>query len=536
MNANETSNGVNHKPQVNDDDNAVTGQQFALLSASIFIIAACSLVYELLISSLSTYLLGSSVIHYSLTIGLFLFFMGVGAWLAQSVSRHLIGIFITIEIGIGAVGGISALVLYAVYSWTDFYYPVMLLVTAVIGILVGMEVPLLTRILESYSGLRRGISQVLTFDYLGALLASLLFPFVLLPYLGHLATASAIGLVNLLVAVIVAWSFRARLAGKASAITVFAVGSILLIVTILLSSGTLARVFDSALYEDPVVYTSQSRYQKIVMTRRGDDLRFYLDGNLQFSSLDEYRYHETLVHLPALFSRRLDNVLVIGGGDGLAVRELLKYPDIKTITVVDLDDAITNLATTHQGLMTLSHNAMTDARVKVVNTDAWAWLSQSADLFELAIVDLPDPESEDTAKLYSVAFYQRLSRRLSAGGVMMTQATSPWFARRAFWSIGATIEEVFTHVEPATAYIPSFGLWGFFVASQAPLTPVRSMAQGRYISMDTWQNLLQLPPDLPRLDVQVNRAESLPLMRYYREGWDSMHQAFDPAVNTPANH
>jgi spermidine synthase len=508
----------------------ISEQQFALLSASIFIIAACSLVYELLISSLSTYLLGSSVVHYSLTIGLFLFFMGVGSWLAQSITRQLIAAFVAIEVAVGALGGISALILYAVYSWSDLYYPVMLLVTAAIGMLVGMEIPLLTRILESYSGLRRGISQVLTFDYLGALLASLLFPFVLLPYLGHLTSASVVGLVNLLVAVVVAWSFRERLGRWWVFMQLFAAAAVLVIVITALFSGTLSRVFDSALYQDPVIYTGQSRHQKIVMTRRGDDLRLYLDGNLQLSAVDEYRYHETLVHLPAVFAPVLNRVLVIGGGDGMAARELLKYPQIESVTLVDLDPAITQLAATHAQLTALNRNALSDPRVQVVNADAWNWLAGAGDLFDLIVVDLPDPESEDVARLYSVAFYQRLLRRLSTGGVVITQATSPWFARRAFWSIGVTMETVFKQVLPATAYIPSFGLWGFFIASEWPLVARRQVLAGRYIQGASWQQNLVLPPDLPRLEVEVNHGQTLPLLRYYREGWDSLNLATDPAV------
>ena len=512
------------------DQPAVSAQQFGLLAGSIFIIAACSLIYELLISSLSTYLLGSSVIHYSLTIGLFLFFMGVGAWFSQSITRNLVAVFVSIEIAIGAVGGVSAMVLYGVYTWSDFYYPAMLMVVAAIGILVGMELPLLTRILESYSGLRRGISQVLTFDYLGALLASLLFPFVLLPYLGHLLTAGAIGLVNLLIASIVAWSFRDRLGSWLSPIAIGAGFSLLLIVTTSLWSNSAARVFDNALYEDPVIYTEQTRYQKIVMSKLGDDLRLYLDGNLQFASSDEYRYHETLVHLPALFTGKLRRALVIGGGDGLAARELLNYPEVESITVVDLDPAITELSASHSQLISLNRNALSDPKVSVINDDAWHWLVTSGDLFELIIVDLPDPENEDVAKLYSVAFYERLSRRLSVGGVMITQATSPWFARRAFWSIGATIENVFEYVKPATAYVPSFGLWGFFVGSHTPLEPARAPFEGSYINNSSWQNRLQMPTDLPRLDVDINHGETLPVIRYYREGWESLNGAVTPAV------
>ena len=514
-----------------DDINIVTDQQFILLGSSIFIIAACSLIYELLISSLSTYLLGSSVIHYSLTIGLFLFFMGVGAWFAQSIIRDLVAAFVAIEIAIGAVGGVSAMLLYGIYAWSNLYYPVMLLTIAAIGILVGMELPLLTRILESRSGLRRGISQVMTFDYLGALIASLLFPFILLPYLGHLLTASAIGGINLLIAFIVAWTFRHRLGQWTWPIVMSCVVAALLIITSAVWSNPAAEIFENALYEDPVIHSEQSRYQKLVLSKQGDDLRLYLDGNLQFSSLDEYRYHEVLVHLPAAFSVRLDRVLVIGGGDGLAVRELLNYPEVTEIVVIDLDPAVTKLARSHAMIKNLNKQSLDHAKVTVVNQDAWQWLSEQGDLFNLAIIDLPDPESEDVAKLYSVAFYERLARRLSADGVMITQATSPWFARRAFWSIGATMEVVFEDVRPAAAYIPSFGLWGFFIAAQHSLeNTVRTPFSGRYVNQTSLSGLLKLPPDLPRLSVEVNRSQSLPVINYYREGWETLNQTLPTVV------
>jgi len=367
------------------------------------------------------------------------------------------------------------LLLLFVYAWTAFYYAAMILVVAAIGILVGMELPLLTRILESRSGLRRGISQVLTFDYIGALAASLLFPFILLPYFGHLMTAAAIGLVNLFVALVVAYTFRAQLQPwRGSFIAGIAVALAMLFACILWIKPAEVMT-EAALYEDPVISTQQSTYQKIVLTQRGEDFRLYLDGNLQFSSVDEYRYHEVLVHLPASFTGQLQRALVIGGGDGLAARELLHYPDIQSVDVVDLDSAVTN-------------------------EDAWSWLAKSGSLYDLIVIDLPDPESEDMAKLYSVAFYKRVARRLSVGGVMITQATSPWFARRAFWSIGSTIESVFEHAKPVTVYVPSFGLWGFFIAANHSLEqPSKSVHQGRYINDNTAAEVLRIPADLPRL-------------------------------------
>ena len=518
-----------------DTEHVIGDSQFVLLAGSVFIIAACSLIYELLISSLSTYLLGSSVIHYSLTIGLFLFFMGVGAWMAQSVTRHLIPAFVSIEIAIGAVGGVSALLLLFVYAKTEFYYPAMIVVVGVIGILVGMELPLLTRILESRSGLRRGISQVLTFDYIGALLASLLFPFVLLPYFGHLLTATVVGLINLLVALIVAWSFRSQLSVWRGRLIGGVALAFLLLVACVIWLKPAQVVIDSALYEDPVIDTRQSTYQKIVLTQRGQDLRLYLDGNLQFSSIDEYRYHEVLVHLPVAFSKTLERALIIGGGDGLAARELLKYSHIRSIDVVDLDSEVTRLATEQHLLVSLNENSLNDERVTVHNSDAWTWLAQSGDLYDVIVIDLPDPESEDVAKLYSVAFYQRIARRLSVGGALITQATSPWFARRAFWSIGNTVEEVFENVRPAAVYVPSFGLWGFFIAAKHSLQePASHLYEGRYMNDQTLQEVLRLPADLPRLPARVNRNYSLPVIDYYREGWNAQNNASDPAFEPAA--
>ena len=503
---------------------ALDARQLGTLLGSLFIVAACSLLYELLISSLSTYLLGSSVVHYSLTIGLFLFFMGVGAWLAQAVRTHLVFAFVLIELAIGVVGGLSALVLQAVYAWSEFYYPAMVIVIALIGTLVGAEIPLLTRIVESSAGLRRGISQVLTVDYLGALLASLAFPFVLLPYFGHLVAACVTGLVNMLVALAVAWQFRHAL-GRRRLLAPLALGAAgtLGVAGTIAWAGTLEGVFEQALYEDTVVAVEQSRVQRLVVTRRGDDLRLYLDGSLQFSSLDEYRYHEVLAHLPSAFAARLERALVIGGGDGLAARELLRHDSLRELVVVDLDPAVTRLARTLPALVSLNEGALDDRRTRVVNADAWRWLAESGDLFDVIVIDLPDPESEDTARLYTRAFYERVARRTAVGGAVITQATSPWFARRAYWSIGATLGEAFAHVRPVRVDVPSFGPWGFFVAADHPLDEPRgTVFEGRWFERATLEESLRVPPDLGPLPVEVNRVGSLRLLDYYREGWEAL--------------
>ncbi len=473
---------------------------------------------------MSTYLLGASVVQYSLTIGLFLFFMGTGAWLAQAVRTRLLEAFVLIEIAIGIVGGACAIALQAVYAWTEYYHLAMVLVTGVIGALVGAEIPLLTRLLEGPSGLRRGISQVLSVDYVGALGASLLFPFVLLPYFGHLLAAALTGLVNLVVALVVAWTFRHRLGARVVLPLVLGAAGLAGIGTLAARAGTLERVIENALYQDPVVAVEQSEYQRLVVTRWGDDLRLYLDGSLQFSSLDEYRYHETLVHVPVAFAHDARRALVIGGGDGLAVRELLRHPDIDEIVLVDLDPAVTALSRGMPAMRELNADALDDPRVTVVNADARAWLAEGGDLFDVVVVDLPDPSSEDLARLYTTGFYRRIARRTAVGGTVMVQASSPWFAPRAFRAIGATLAEVFEHVSPVQAYVPSFGLWGFQLASMRELHVERAAARtlpGRYLDTATLRDALRLPRDVPDYDeLAVNRDGSLRLLDYYREGWE----------------
>ena len=488
-----------------------------------FLIAACSLLYELLIGSVSTYLLGASTVHYSLVIGLFLSAMGVGAWLAQGVGTRLLEAFVLIEVAVGILGGASAILLQAVYAWTEYYYAAMVLVTGAIGALVGAEIPLLTRLLEGPSGLRRGISQVLSVDYVGALGASLLFPFVLLPHFGHLLAAALAGLVNLLVAVAVALAFRDRLGRRLWLPLGLAALGLAGTGTLAARSGTLERVVENALYQDPVVHVAQSPYQRLVVTRWGDDLRLYLDGSLQFSSLDEYRYHETLAHVPVAFAHAPARALVIGGGDGLAVRELLRHGGLREIVLVDLDPAVTGLARAMPAIRALNAGALDDPRVRVVNADARVWLAEGGDLFDVVVVDLPDPSSEALARLYTAGFYRRVARRTAVGGAVMVQSTSPWFAPRAFRAIGATLGEAFDHVAPVQAYVPSFGLWGFHVASARALDADRAatrVPEGRYLDAETFRDALRLPRDVPAFDdLEVNRDGSLALLEDYRRDW-----------------
>jgi predicted membrane-bound spermidine synthase len=320
------------------------------LLATVFLVAACGLIYELLLATISAYLLGSSVTQFSLCIGAFIGAMGVGSYLSQFVQRGLLRLFLLIEVALGAVGGLSAWALFAAYTTGNdlVYYGALFGLLLVIGGLSGIELPLLTRLLNRYGALRTVIAQALSFDYVGALIGSVAFPLLLLPTLGTMRTAFLVGLLNIGVAAYNVWVFRHRL--RAPALPLALCGAL----AALLAGGAVASekvssLFERRLYEDEIVLARQTAYQRIVLTRWRDDVRLFLDGHLQFSSLDEYRYHEALVHPALALSRNAEDVLLLGGGDGLGLREVLKHEGVRRVTLVDIDPAMTNLGARYPG-------------------------------------------------------------------------------------------------------------------------------------------------------------------------------------------
>lgn len=441
-------------------------QEALTLLASVFLVAACGLLYELLLATVSSYLIGSSVTQFSLCIGVFIGAMGIGSYLSQFITVQLLHWFLTVEIALACVGGVSAWALFGAYAYLGgAYYGVLFLLIALIGGLVGIELPLLTRLLSQYGALKTTIAQALSFDYIGSLLGSIAFPLVFLPALGMTRTAFVVGLLNLAIAV---WNLRVFAPQlRAPKLAQLLCGVLALGLLAGLSVADQAgRFFEKRLYEDEILFARQTPYQKIVVTRFREDLRLYLDGNLQFSSLDEHRYHESLVH-PALSAAALpESVLILGGGDGLAVREVLKWPQVKKVTLVDIDPAMTRIARTYPSLRQQNERALESPKVEVVHEDAFTFLSRGATLYSVVIADLPDPNSEALAKLYAREFYAMVRRRLAVGGVFVTQATSPLFARDAFWCIERTVTAAGFRTLPYHVYVPSFGDWGFVLAQE----------------------------------------------------------------------
>ena len=508
----------------------------AILLVSVCIIAICGLLYELLISTLTSYFQGNSVLHFSLVIGFFLSFMGVGSFLSRFIKKNLISWFIGFELILGFIGGLSTCILYAAFSLTSYYYAIAFLLIGLIGSLIGIEIPLLTRIVGTYDSLREALSNVLSFDYLGALVASLLFPLVLLPTFGTMRTAFFVGFLNVSVAIMNAWLFRPEIPRFRQLMGACVAASMLLIWGFIYSFQLLG-FFEPLLYQDEIVFSKQSPYQKIVLTRWNEDYRLFLNGNLQFSSRDEYRYHESMVHLPMALAHSRERVLILGGGDGLIAREVLKYPEVDSITLIDLDPVVTDLATSHPMLKRLNAESLGHPKVKVQNEDAYSFVEKSSKFYDVILIDLPDPNSPELGKLYTAEFYVLLSKLLSVGGVCATQSTSPYFAPKAYWCIHQTLEEVFPQTYAYTAFVPAFGLWGFNMSYNLPANTQLSTESTiekiqsflverqenlglRFLQPDLIPSLFTFDQDTKESAVEVNHLEDQALIQYYEQSWD----------------
>jgi spermidine synthase len=493
-----------------------------LLFISVFLIAACGLIYELVAGALASYLLGDSVTQFSTIIGSYLFAMGVGSALSRFINRGLVFRFVWIELLVGLVGGFSSSVLFLAFAYTQGFRLILYLVVVAIGILVGLEIPLLIRILKDRFLLRDVVAHVLTVDYLGALAASLIFPIVLVPELGLVRSALLFGLVNAAVALWSTFLFADQLAVRAG-LRVACVVVLAALGAGMFGAKRIVSAADDNLYADEVIFAKDTRYQRIVLTEWKDDLRLFLNSHLQFSSRDEYRYHEALVH-PGLASLpQARRVLVLGGGDGLAVREILKYPQVVSVTLVDLDPEMIRLFSTNSMLTRLNQNSLNSPKVHVINADAFPWLDQHYDLFDFVVVDFPDPNNYSLGKLYTTAFYRLLAKHLTAEGLATVQSTSPLFARESYWCIAESLKQAGLRTYPYHVYVPAFGEWGFVLAGLGPYRQPAQLPSGlRFLSLRNLPEMFEFPNDMLPVPVQANRLNDQILVRYYERDWGEM--------------
>lgn len=497
-------------------------KEIALLFST-FLIAISGLVYELLEGTVSSYFLGDSIFHFSLVIGLFMSSMGIGAWLSRFIEKELVKAFILLQLWIAVIGGFSAVILFYAFGVIDNYTPFLFLSTILIGAMLGVEIPLIIRILKDFFTLKTNISNVFTLDYIGALIAALLFPMVFLPKLGLLQTGLFFGMLNAFVALMTWYLFRSEVPKR---LVGYIIAVMLLLGTGFVNLGAFSAFIEHRLYHDDIIHSETTAYQNIVLTRNQERYRLYINGALQFDSLDEYRYHESLVHPVMAATPVHENVLIIGGGDGMALREVLKYGDVKHATLVDLDPAMTKLFASSAMLQPLNAHAFGDVRVRVINKDAWKFLEHSTTLYDVVIIDLPDPNNISLSRLYSKQFYTLVRDHLSFSGAMVTQSTSPFYARQAFYSIVNTVKSVFANVLPYHTYVPSFGEWGFTIAMNHRIeTDSAKLPENlRYLNPVQLKAMIVFPPDMQAVDAEINTLMHHPLLHYYNEGWDYWYE------------
>lgn len=503
-----------------------------LLFLNVIIIATCGLIYELLAATVSSYVLGDSVTQFSFIIGVYLFAMGVGSYLSRFIDKNVAEKFIDIELAVAVIGGFSAPLLFLTFAYVTYFGMILYSMVFVIGTLVGLEIPLLMRILQDKLDFKELVSRVLALDYVGALVASLLFPIFLVPKLGLNRTSLLFGMLNAAVGIWATWLLEPLLTKRK--ITILRVKGFIVLVLLaiaLIKADSLTTLAEDGLFVDNIVYAKSSQYQRIVVTKGKTGHALFLNGNLQFSSFDEYRYHEALVHPAfAAFAGEPKRVLVLGGGDGLALREILKYPFVETVDLVDLDPMMTGLSKAFPALGELNKHAFDDPRVTVYNGDAFVWLDNNEKPpFDIVIIDFPDPNNFALGKLYSTRFYNLLKQKLKPESAVVIQTTSPLIARKSFWSVMKTLEASGFYVKPFQTTVPSFGIWGFALARLQPFDEPQQTRPGiemRFLNNDTFASLFEFPSDTskPNEELEINRLDNQALVRYYETEWRRVEQ------------
>jgi len=433
-----------------------------ILKISIFVTGFAGIVAEFVLSTLATYLIGNAIFQWTIVMSLMLFAMGVGSRISRFFRFRLLDIFILTELALSILCAISAQLAYLLAAYTNYTNFAIYVQAFLIGNLIGLEIPLVIRINEKYENLRINISAVMEKDYFGALLGGLVFAFFALPYLGLTYTPLFLGIINFIVASFLLWQFFHLIERKIFLTSLY---SFVLIFLVLLGvfAKPIIRYGEQRKYRDKIIFSKQTLYQKIVMTQWKDYYWLYINGQEQFSTYDEEKYHEPLVHPAMQLSPDVTRVLIIGGGDGLALREVLKYDEVKSVTVVDIDPVMTTLAKEHPVLLLINDGSMQSPKVNIINTDAAKFIDEDASLYGVIIIDLPDPDTIDLMHVYSEKFYTTLRNHLIRGGVMVTQATSPYFSKNAFLCIIKTIRKAGYSVLPYHNQIPTMGEWGWVI-------------------------------------------------------------------------
>lgn len=504
------------------------GLRVPWLFLTVFVIATAGLVYELLAGAISTTVLGNSLRQYSLTIGVYLFAMGVGAYGSKFLERRLAERFVDLEFATALLGGTQGLLLYMAYGRAEAFSFYLYGTLFLVGMLVGIEVPLLMRILREELDFKDLVAKVLTFDYLGSLVGSLIFSVVLVEYL--MVPLERIGLMfgmlNCAVGLLSTWLLTSRIhPRRLRALRIKGVLVAAALIASFVLSPNLRTIGEQGLYGQRIVHGVQSAYQRLVLTSDGRHLQMFLDGNLQWSSIDEYRYHEGLVHPALALAPRKSRVLILGGGDGLAARELLRYQEVSEVVLVDLDPAVTAIASTHNAIRKLNHNSLADSRVRILHDDALVYLDKyQGPPFDVVIADFPDPNNFSLGKLYTRHFYKLVQKAMGNDSALVVQSTSPLFARKSFWCIEHSMRAAGLFTAPYHVTVPSFGEWGYVLAMGRTFVPPTKLhlPHHRYINDNILKGLFAFSSDMSPVETEVNRLHKQVLVQYYASEWSKV--------------
>ncbi|MEL0657869.1 polyamine aminopropyltransferase [Psychromonas arctica] len=545
----------------------------ALLILIMATLACCGLIYEYLLSHYSARILGSVETVIYAIIGIMIVSMGLGAFAAKKIKDAFQG-FVILELTVALIGCSATLFIASVIgfsqtlpqiiadtyqipndvllkgdflasiTWFSINLPYVF--AFILGFLIGMEIPLIARIRETIYGhhLAHNAGTIYGADYIGAGVGAAIWVLFMLNIEISQAAALTASL-NLIAGFIFLVRFKQYLRHKVKLI----IGHLVLavfIVLIFVSGGHWQKQMQNMLYLDKVVYQTQTPYQNLVFTERllggGYEpiYNFYINGRLQFSSLDEYIYHEFLVHPAMQASARHDNILIIGGGDGLALREVQKW-NPSHVTLIDLDPNLIALFKTPETFLPphlsdkierLTQDSFNQPGVKVINDDAFIAIDRllaNKQSFDTIIVDLPDPSHPDLNKVYSVNFYYRLKHLLSGDGVIVVQSTSPFHAQSAFISIGKTLQEAGFNTEQYHQNVPSFGEWGWTIASKSGQKPSQRLTQFNQVEVPTkWLTLPLLKGAFvfnkdfyaDKDKIKINFLGTNALYQYHQKAWE----------------
>lgn len=505
-----------------------------ILKIALFATGLSGIVAEYILSTLATYILGDSVFQWTMILSTMLFSMGLGSRLSKNIKGNLLLKFIIIELILSFFVSFSSLFAYTAFALTIYNGAVIYGLSIIIGILIGLEIPLVIRLNKEFQELRINIASVMEMDYFGSLLGGLFFAFVGLPFLGLTYTPFVLGFVNFVVAFILFMIVRKSLGVQLKLKIGIAYSSLFAILLLGLFLAKPIILFgEQKKYKDKIVFQEQSKYQKLVVTQWKDHYWLFINGNQQLSTLDEDKYHEVLVHPIMKLSKHPNNILVLGGGDGCAVREILKYPSVESISLVDLDPAMTRLGKENPIFTEINKSSLSNPKVTIHNDDGYHFLEKTLEFYDVIIIDLPDPKTVELGRLYSYEFYKLCHKQLKPNGLIITQAGSPYYATKAFNCIDTTMKASGFSTSKLHNQVITLGQWGWILGAKSiPPQELKSKLQQldfkdvetQWINKEAMLHITSFGKDIYFENQElpeINRVHEPVLYRYYLNGnWD----------------